>query len=364
MAPTGDRLTSPRNFSPWSQWMTRLATVHPADPLPSAGAEIGAWLPRVRARLDGLLGDFPSRVPLNLETTHRTSCDGYHRERIVFDTEDTMSVPAYLLVPDDRVEAGPAVLAIHGHGPGKSQVCGVEAPEASDDHDDDDDDDDDDADEPAAPNSDYAHQLARRGYLVLAPDLRCFGERADWNPPDHYACDTNLVHAVMAGVSPLTQNLWDLARCLDVLVAHPLVDADRIGMVGLSYGGTVTLFLAALDDRVAAAVVSGYFSSWAESHKMPWNMCGSQVLPGMLGRIEHVDLGALIAPRPLLVETGTEDLLFPVATAVESVGRLRAVYARLDAADRLEHDVFAGDHQWHGARAHPFLDRWLVHSPA
>ena len=163
--------------------------------------------------------------------------------------------------------------------------------------------------------------------MVLAPDLRCFGERQDWNPEDHYACDTNLVHAAMAGWNPLTQNLWDLRRSLDVLAEHPLVDPARIGMVGISYGGTVTLFTAALDQRVAAAVVSGYFSSWAESHKMPWNMCGSQVLLGMLGRLEHEDLGALVAPRPLLVETGTEDLLFPVAAATESVRRTRLVYS-------------------------------------
>ena len=174
--------------------------------------------------------------------------------------------------------------------------------------------------------------------MVLAPDLRCFGERPDWNPDDHYACDTNLVHAVMAGVNPLTQNLWDLARALDVLEAHPLVAPDRIGMVGLSYGGTMTLFLAAWDERVAAAVVSGYFSSWAEAHKMPWNMCGSQVLPGMLGQLEHVDLGALVAPRPLLIESGTGDDLFPATVAkveseklrrrVRRAGRLRSARAR------------------------------------
>ena len=116
--------------------------------------------------------------------------------------------------------------------------------------------------------------------MVLAPDLRCFGERLDWNPEDHYACDTNLVHQVMAGWSPLTQNLWDLMRCLDVLADHPLVDPTRIG------GGRLLLRRDHVPlpgrratERVAAAVVSGYFSSWAEPHKMPWNMCGSQVLP-------------------------------------------------------------------------------------
>jgi hypothetical protein len=118
--------------------------------------------------------------------------------------------------------------------------------------------------------------------------------------------------------------------------------------------------LAAWDERLAAAVVSGFFSSWAESHKMPWNMCGSQVLPGMLGQLEHVDLGALIAPRPLLIETGTEDLLFPVAAARESSARLRRVYERTGDGDRLVHDVFDGGHQWHGTLALPFLDRWLA----
>jgi dienelactone hydrolase len=324
-----------------------LGTTTHEDPLPEGDLDsLPRWLQVRRQRLVELLGPMPTRVPLNSETLESVQCDGYRRDKIVFDTEDTMSVPAYLLVPDYRVSAGAAVLACHGHGPGKSQAVGLEHTNA--------------------PNSDYALQLVRQGYLVLAPDLRCFGERLDWGPEDHYACDTNLVHAVMAGWNPLTQNIWDLARCLDLLAEHPLVDAARIGMVGLSYGGTVTLFTAAYDDRVAAAVVSGYFSSWAESHKMPWNMCGSQVVHGMLGRLEHEDLGALIAPRPLLIETGTQDPLFPLAAATESVRRTRLVYERAGAGDRLEHDVFEGEHQWHGVAAIPFLNRWLSHtsSPA
>ena len=161
-------------------------------------------------------------------------------------------------------------------------------------------------------------------------------------------------------MNPLAQNLWDLARALDVLEAHPLVDPTRIGMAGLSYGGTVTLFLAALDERVAAAVVSGYFSSWAESHKMPWNMCGSQVLPGMLGRLEHVDLGALVSPRPLLIESGTHDDLFPVAVAAGG-GRAAARRLRVGrgARDALVHDVFEGIHEWHGVEAFAFLEQWI-----
>ena len=135
-------------------------------------------------------------------------------------------------------------------------------------------------------------------------------------------------------------------------------------MVGLSLGGTMTLFLVAWHPRVAAAVVSGYFSSWAEAHKVPWNMCGSQVLPHLLGELEHVDLAALVAPRPLLVQTGTEDLIFPLAAATAAVATLRLVYEHLDAGDHLVHDVFDGDHEWHEQAPAAFLDRWLAVSPA
>ncbi len=337
--------TRTRNFSPWFRWMTRLAaTVHEDPVAAQPDAALPGWREGRRRRLAELLGPEPAPVPPDLEVVESVGCDGYRRDKVVFDVEAVMSVPAYLLVPEGRTAPGSAVLAVHGHGPGKSVVCGLATTEA--------------------PDGDYAVQLVRRGHLVLAPDLRCFGERADWNPPDHYGCDTNLVHAVMDGANPIAQNLWDLRRCLDVLVEHPLVDPRRIGAAGLSYGGTMTLFLAAVDQRVAASVVSGYFSSWAESHKMPWNMCGSQVLYGMLGHLEHIDLGALVAPRPLLVETGREDLLFPLAAATESVHQLRRVYRTLGAPDRLVHAVFDGDHRWDGTEALPFLDRWLGVGPA
>jgi len=336
-------MTKARNFSNWTYWRLQLDEVVPSDPLPvdALAADFEPWKVRTRGRLTQMLGARPGEVPLAPETTETVQCDGYTRERVVFDTEATMSVPAYLLVPDARRDAPPgaAVLAIHGHGAGKSLVCGIET---------------------GGPGDDYAHALASLGYVVLAPDLRGFGERRDWSPDDKYHCDWDLVCATMAGIVPLERNLWDLQRALDVLCAHPLVDPARVAAAGLSYGGTSTLFLTALDDRVKVAVVSGYLSSWQAAHTIPWNMCGSQVMPGQLGRIEHVDLGALIAPRPLLVESGTDDLIFPVASAQATVATLRRVYAHLGASgDALVHDVFEGEHQWHGTEVPAFLERWL-----
>jgi dienelactone hydrolase len=335
-----------RNFSPWAQWQLRLSATAVEHPVPTDPSEIAGWRSDARARVATKLGPLPPAVPPDVETTESVVAGAYRRERIVFDAEATMSVPAYLLVPHGRTEPGPAVLAVHGHGPGKAEVCGLDGPEV--------------AIAFAEHGGDYAHELARRGFVVLAPDLRGFGERADWQPPDRYQCDVNLVHAFAAGPHPLTQNLHDLTVALDVLGAHPLVDPTRLGAAGLSYGATMTLFLAATDPRVRACVVSGFVSSWLAAHRVPWNLCGSQVLPGMLGAIEHVDVAALVAPRPMLVESGTEDVIFPVAAARATMGELDRVYAALDAPEgALVHDVFAGGHRWHGEQAYSFLERWL-----
>ena len=221
-----------RNFSNWAYWRLRHESSVDADPCPlDDPAQIDAWRVRVRDRVVAMLGPSPEPVPLDLEVTETVDCGTYRRERVVFDTEATMSVPAYLLVPHDRVEPGPALLAIHGHGPGKARICGV----TEEEHD----------EGPA-----YAHVLASEGYVVLAPDLRGFGERTDWMPDDKYHCDWDLVCATMAGVVPHARNLWDLQRSLDVLAAHPLVDPNRMAAGGLSYGATCTLFLAAIDERV------------------------------------------------------------------------------------------------------------------
>ncbi len=158
-----------------------------------------------------------------------------------------------------------------------------------------------------------------------------------------------------AGTQPLGPR-----GALDVLCAHPLVDESRVAASGLSFGGTCTFFLAALDERVRVAIVSGYLASWRAAHTVPWNMCGSQVMPGQLGAIEHVDIAALIAPRPLLVESGSDDDIFPATAARATVAQLRPVYERAGApVDALQHDVFEGDHRWYGITAPAFLERWL-----
>lgn len=279
-----------------------------------------------RARLVELLGRLPARVDPDLEVLDVEQRDGYRVERIVFDSEAAMSVPALLFVPDGAGERAPrpAVLAVHGHGTTKETIT-------------------------------YPSWLAAAGIVVLAPDLRGFGERADWTPEDHYHCDVDLVNGVLVGTTPFAQNLWDMARCIDVLQALPYVDRDRIGACGWSYGGTITLFLSAWDERVAAALVSCAVASIASSHCVPWNLCGSQVLPGMADELDHASLVALIAPRPLIAENAQDDLIFPLDAARASLEAAGAAYAAAGAPDGLQLFVIDGDHRFDGTDSLPAL---------
>jgi predicted esterase len=127
--------------------------------------------------------------------------------------------------------------------------------------------------------------------------------------------------------------------------------------VGFSGGGMNTLYSAALDSRVSVAVISAYFNSYS-FFKLAIH-CECNYLPGVTRYFEMSDVASLIAPRPLLVVSGTEDPIFPVAvtrSAARDVGR---AYDLLDAEDRLETDIFEGGHRFNGDKAFGFFEKWL-----
>ena len=71
------------------------------------------------------------------------------------------------------------------------------------------------------------------------------------------------------------------------------------------------------------------------------------------------DVGGLIAPRPLFAESGERDNIFPIAASKESFAKVSKVYKALSAQGLIEHEVFAGEHSFHGVKGIPFLARHL-----
>jgi dienelactone hydrolase len=148
--------------------------------------------------------------------------------------------------------------------------------------------------------------------------------------------------------------VWDVMRAIDWIGTRPELDAARIGCMGISGGGTCTLFSAALDVRIKAAFVSGYLNTFRDSI-MSVSHCIDNYVPGILNWAENYDIAGLIAPRPLFSEGGDRDPIFPVAATRESYARAKRVYEVFGASSRVQQEIFEGDHMFHGVRGLPFL---------
>ncbi len=319
---------------------------------PTAGPRAWeAWRKGLKERIVERLGGFPAdRTTLAVEASEATQHDGYSRQFVRFESSPDVVVPAWVLVPDRLQQPRAAVVAIHGHGYGVDDIVGINA-------------DGTDRAEPVGYHKDFAIALCRRGFVVIAPEVLGFGRRREENDkqqgPGHSSCHDAALWGLMLGQPLLGRRVWDIMRTLDYLQTRPEVDPRRIGVMGISGGGTVTLFTAALEDRLQAAVISGYLCTFKESI-LSIDHCLCNYVPGLLEDAEMYDVAALLAPRPLLIEAGTRDEIFPLPAVEYSYSQVQKVYAALGVPDRIDKDVFEGEHQISGAKACDFLWHWLT----
>ncbi len=168
-------------------------------------------------------------------------------------------------------------------------------------------------------------QLARMGFVVLTYDAIGQGERL---------LSGNIHHEAGYALLPLGETIagwmvWDSMRAIDYLLTREDVDPERIGVTGNSGGGLNTLFTAALDDRVRAAVVVGFtfeFNNWL---KYAGTHCTCTHLPGMFRGMEWFEIAGLIAPRALMMLQGDQDGIFPISGARRAGHNTEAIYRML-----------------------------------
>lgn len=309
------------------------------------------WREQLSGKLLELCGEWPEPVPLSPDVVYSRDEGDFVREKIVIDTERHYSVPAYVLMPKERRRARngklPAIVCLHGHGQfGKEAVSGVVDPNRPEL-----------AESIRSVNYDYGAQMAREGYVTIAPDSRAFAELAE--DPTRDTCNLHFIRGLLLGINLLTLNIWDMMKCIDYLETRPEVDAKRIGAMGLSWGGTRTTFLSALDERIKAADIICYLTQFEEFAIHMGNFCGSQFLPHLFRYADVADVAGLIAPRPLLIESGSYDSGFPIEASLRAHEHLRRIYRAAGVEERLHIDVFLGGHQFHGPTAREFFERYL-----
>jgi len=339
-----------RHFGMTEYWSNRAKRWQPRMTFRGEGPEAWkAWREEALAKLLELLGEFPEPVDLAAEVEYAVPDGELIRERVVFDSEEFASVPCVVLRPKDMPanRANAAIICCNGHpvSLGKDPVAGVRSEPEHDEA-------------IARMNYNYGEQLAKAGFLTIMPELRGFGERNDtFGRRD--ACDINYVKGSILGIYPQTLNIWDIKRCVDYLETREEVDPGRIGMMGLSYGGTMTALTAAIEPRIKAADVSGYINSFRGFGLERGNFCGSQVFPEVFKYFDTHDIAGLIAPRPLLVEMAIYDDCFRIEDLLKGYEGVKRIYEAAGAGDHLDSDVFPGPHAFAGNKAFDFFKTYL-----
>jgi Dienelactone hydrolase family len=206
---------------------------------------------------------------------------------------------------------------------------------------------------------DMSYDALRHGYAVWVPILIYYGPGHDENFRDRLA-----VRAWESGASLPAIEIAKLEKTIDAFSARGDVDPQRIAMMGFSYGGFYALYTAALDPRIRAAAVMGYFNDREAVLRdsepygyLDWRFADST------GLWRDPVVASLIAPRGLLVESGTRDQLFPIDGARRAAAETTSIYHQLGAGDRFRFAEFVGRHEFNGSVALDFIDRQLHQAP-
>ena len=312
--------------------------------------EAEAWQRTLYAKLTDLVGGFPSeRGPLRPATLETRTFPGYRREKIVFDSRPGVSVLAYVLQPTNAKTPAPVVVCVPGHGRGVDDIVGIDEQGR-------------DRTDKAGYQHDFAIQVAEAGMAAVAIEPMAFGCRRDplnaRQGLSRKGCEPVAGGALLVGQTLIAWRVWDVMRTIDYIATRAELDAGRVGCVGISGGGTATLFSTALEPRIRAAMVSGYLNTFRDSVGSLAH-CIDNYVPGILNWAEMYDIAGLIAPRPLFVESGERDPIFPIHASIESFTRVKEIYGVFESADRVEQEVFPGEHTFWGRRGIPFLARHL-----
>lgn len=285
----------------------------------------------IRAQLWQLLGLMPPRpaVP-DVQTVSRDDRGEFVVEKFQFDNHAGDLVPGYLLLPKNVPGKAPAILYCHWHGGqydvGKEELFRTNAT-------------------PVEPGP----ALARAGYVVIAIDACCFGERNGRGPGGL---------AEKGGAGELTAskfNLWlgrslwgmmlrDDLMALDFLCSRPEVDANRIGVTGISMGSTRTWWLMALDDRLRVGVgvccLTRYQNLIADEGLKYHGIY--YFVPGMLRHFDTEAIVALAAPRPMLFLSGNLDAGSPPEGIRLIESKVRPIYRLYSADQDFESRLYPG----------------------
>ncbi len=279
------------------------------------------------------LSDMPltgERTPLHVKVTGTVQQEGYHIEKLYYESLPGLYVRANLYIPDHKQEKVPAILYVCGHSP--TQKAHYQA---------------------------HPAKFARLGFVCLIIETIQFGEVYG----EHHGCYAKgWFNWYSRGYNPAGVEVWNAIRGIDLLTSRPEVDPEKLGVTGISGGGSQSFYIAAADPRIkAVAPVCGASTLKAQITSRTVDGHCDCMVPINTYRQDFMDIGALIAPRPLLICQADRDGLNVIESVRELYHKIEDIYKLYDAGDRIGLVETPGGHSYHKISREKIFSFFMLH---
>ena len=282
----------------------------------------------IRTKVLNMIGGLPQeKTALNAKVTGKIQMDGFHIEKLIFESLPGFHVTALVYVPENNSQKHPSVLVACGHSPnGKIHYQAL------------------------------CQRLVQRGYLVICWDPVGQGERSQFWDESKKQSRYNLVcgeHAVLgnfaylAGANLMRWEIWDGMRAVDYLFTRSDVDTKRISITGTSGGGAQASHIGALDERIKVVAPSCYITSlpmraYNRSFADPDSDPEQDLFGTVSSGVDHPGLLLLVYPRPLFIASAVLDF-FPIEGARKTFREVSDIYHRFNNGEKI--DMVEGYHK-------------------
>lgn len=323
---------------------------HTPQVLGHAGGNLAQWQHVLRDKLRELLGYPPAaeRVPLNVRSLWERKTRSGVIEKIVFTSEPHADVPAYVCTP--RLMAPPYLwfICLQGHSSGMHNSIGVDR-------------EDEGKRIRVKGDRNFAIGCMKRGIAALCIEQRCIGERREREQErtsSFSECHDATMHALLLGRTILGERVFDVDRAIDYLETRDDALRGGIGVMGNSGGGTVAMYAAALLPRVAYAMPSCSFCTFADSLMSVYH-CSDNYVPGLYRYADMSDVMGMFAPKPVVIVAGKDDPLYPLKGVRRAFRRLKEIYAAAGAERNCRLVVGEGGHRFYAEPAWRRMAKYL-----
>ncbi len=254
------------------------------------------------------IGGFPGKTPLNAKVVGISKKKDYRVEKIIYESRPNFFVTAALYIPNNLKGKAPAIINTIGHSLASFKRDIYQR---------------------------TAINFVKKGFIVLTFDPLGEGERVQYFSPELNKSEiggTVFEHmyvglqTLLVGKSLANYFIWDGIRAVDYLISRNEVDTSRIGITGLSGGGTQSAFIAAVDKRIKATAPSCYITNMRRLFESIGPQDAEQnPYHALANKIDFADLLEVRIPKPALMVTTSRDF-FSVQGAIETTKEVKKVY--------------------------------------